>query len=118
MGPHPRPQYFPPPKSRKKGNGPCASKEARCNPSASPSIHVTKLTKSDWTIWTATLADNQADFETLTSPIYDYLNQTTSRSPFADSYITDKIHSDGMHARPVIGGVFIKMRLPTARCLD
>jgi hypothetical protein len=69
----------------------------------------TKLTKSDWTLWSATLATSQDDFETLTSPLYDYLNQTTSRSPFVDSYITDDIHSDGMHARPVIGGVFIKM---------
>jgi hypothetical protein len=41
--------------------------------------------------------------------MYDYLNHTTARSPFVDSYITDDIHSDGMHARPVIGGVFIKM---------
>ncbi len=37
------------------------------------------------------------------------LNATTARSPFMDSYVTDDIHSDGMHARPVIGGVFIKM---------
>jgi hypothetical protein len=69
----------------------------------------TKLTKTDWSFWSATLADNPADFETLISPIYDYLNQTTARSPFVDSYETDNIHSDGMHARPVIGGVFIKM---------
>jgi hypothetical protein len=69
----------------------------------------TKLTKSDWTLWSASLAENQADFETLISPLYDYLNETTARSPFVDSYITDKIQSDGMHARPVIGGVFIKM---------
>jgi hypothetical protein len=69
----------------------------------------TKLTKTDWSVWSATLAENQSDFETLTSPIYDYLNETTARSPFVDSYITDDIHSDGMHARPVIGGVFIKM---------
>jgi hypothetical protein len=69
----------------------------------------TKLTKTDWSFWSATLADNQADFETLTSPIYDYLNQTSARSPFVDSYETDNAHSDGMHARPVIGGVFIKM---------
>ncbi len=34
---------------------------------------------------------------------------TTARSPFVDSYQTDDVHSDGMHARPVIGGVFIKM---------
>jgi hypothetical protein len=69
----------------------------------------TKLTKTDWSFWSATLAENQADFEELISPIYDYLNQTTARSPFVDSYETDNVHSDGMHARPVIGGVFIKM---------
>jgi hypothetical protein len=69
----------------------------------------TKLTKTDWSFWSATLADNQADFEKLTAPIYKYLNETTARSPFVDSYITVDKHSDGMHARPVIGGVFIKM---------
>jgi hypothetical protein len=69
----------------------------------------TKLTKTDWSFWSATLARSQADFGALTSPIYDYLNETTARSPFVDSYVTDDVHSDGMHARPVIGGVFIKM---------
>ena len=69
----------------------------------------THLTKTDWSVWSATLADNPADFEALISPIYDYLNQTTARDPLADSYETDKVHSGGMHARPVIGGVFIKM---------
>jgi hypothetical protein len=67
------------------------------------------LTKTDWTLWTASMADNQADFEALTSPILGYLNGTTSRIPFVDSYVTDKIGSKGMHARPVIGGVFIRM---------
>ena len=69
----------------------------------------THLTKTDWSFWSASLAENQADFEAIISPTYDYLNHTTARSPFADSYMTDDIHSDGMHARPVIGGVFIKM---------
>src|ERR1022692_4202093 len=69
----------------------------------------TKLTKTDWSFWSASLAENQADFEALISPTYDYLNQTTARSPFVDSYVTVDVHSDGMHARPVIGGVFIKM---------
>jgi hypothetical protein len=69
----------------------------------------THLTKSDWTIWSASLADSQADFEAIILPMYDFLNATTARSPFMDSYVTDDIHSDGMHARPVIGGVFIKM---------
>jgi hypothetical protein len=69
----------------------------------------THLTKTDWSVWSATLADNNADFEALISPIYDYLNQTTKREPLVDSYITDKIDRDGMHARPVVGGIFIKM---------
>jgi hypothetical protein len=69
----------------------------------------TKLTKTDWSVWSATLAAKASDFEALVSPIYDYLNETSARSPFADSYVTDDYHSDGMHARPVIGGVFIKL---------
>ncbi|HXU79283.1 MAG TPA: DUF4965 domain-containing protein, partial [Methylomirabilota bacterium] len=69
----------------------------------------TRLTKTDWSVWSATLAASQTDFEALISPIYDYLNDTTARSPFVDSYQTDNAKSDGMHARPVIGGVFIKM---------
>ncbi len=67
------------------------------------------LTKTDWSIWSATLSENAGDFAGFISPIYDYLNQTTSRVPVVDSYETDKIHSSGMHARPVVGGVFIKM---------
>jgi hypothetical protein len=69
----------------------------------------TRLTKTDWSVWSATLADNQADFEALVSPIYDYLNRTSARSPLVDSYVTDDLKSDGMHARPVVGGIFIKM---------
>jgi hypothetical protein len=69
----------------------------------------THLTKTDWTIWSASMAENQSDFESLTDPIYDYISNTTSRDVFVDSYQTDDIHSSGMRARPVIGGVFIKM---------
>ena len=69
----------------------------------------TRLTKTDWSFWSATLAGNPADFEALTSPIYDYLNETSARDPLADSYETDNVRSGGMHARPVVGGVFIKM---------
>jgi hypothetical protein len=69
----------------------------------------TTLSKSDWTMWSATMATNQADFERLVSPLYDYLDKTTAREPLADSYITDDMHSGGMHARPVVGGMFIKM---------
>ena len=69
----------------------------------------THLTKTDWSVWSATMAEDDADFRAIVSPIWDYLNQTTARSPLVDSYVTDNVKSDGMHARPVIGGVFVKM---------
>jgi hypothetical protein len=69
----------------------------------------TRLTKTDWCLWSATLADNRGDFDAIIAPIYDYLNDTTARLPFVDSYVTDNPRSDGMRARPVVGGLFIKM---------
>ncbi len=71
----------------------------------------TKLTKTDWSLWSATLASDPADFQTLVDPIVKYLNGTTLRVPFVDAYTTDQLGSGGLefHARPVIGGVFIKL---------
>ena len=66
-------------------------------------------TKTDWSVWSATMAEDPADFRALIAPIYNYLNTTTARQPLADQYTTDDINSVGMHARPVVGGIFIKM---------
>jgi hypothetical protein len=75
----------------------------------------TKLTKTDWSFWSATLADNQADFETLISPIYDYLNQTTARSPFVDSY--DRTTFTATACTRVRSSAASSSRCwPTARC--
>ncbi len=69
----------------------------------------THLTKTDWTIWSVAMADSQSDFQFFVDPVYRYLNETTTRDPISDSYITDNVNSGGMHARPVVGGIFIKM---------
>jgi hypothetical protein len=69
----------------------------------------THLTKTDWSVWSATMAESKSDFEQLVEPTYRYLNETTTRDPISDSYVTDDIHSGGMHARPVVGGLFIRM---------
>jgi len=71
----------------------------------------TRLTKTDWSFWSATLADNPTDFEAFIAPIYDYLTRTTLRVPLMDSYETDRLGGNPnplFRARPVVGGLFIK----------
>lgn len=64
-------------------------------------------TKTDWLIWAATLADKKEDVKTLIDPIWDMLNETTSRVPFTDWYDTIEGHHHGFRNRTVIGGVFM-----------
>ena len=67
-------------------------------------------TKADWTVWTASLADNKQDFEALIAPMQHYLQTTPDRVPFSDGYFVDRPeHFNFFHARPVIGGVFVRM---------
>ncbi|MFN8241945.1 MAG: DUF4965 domain-containing protein [Bacteroidales bacterium] len=66
-------------------------------------------TKSDWIIWSACLADNQADFEALVDPVYNYANETGSRIPLSDWHQTTDAQSVGFRARSVVGGYFMKM---------
>jgi len=68
-----------------------------------------KYTKTDWLVWTATLADSQEDFLTLFTPVFTWMNQTPSRVPLTDWYDTETGKMVGFQARPVIGGVFIKL---------
>ena len=56
-----------------------------------------------WSFWTASLTGEDADFQKIFDPIYDYVNATPSRVPFPDFYWTDSSREAGMHARPVTG---------------
>ncbi len=65
-------------------------------------------TKGDWTLWTATLAEKQTDFDALVDPIYLWSTETTSRVPMTDWYDTLSGKQIGFQARSVVGGLFIR----------
>ena len=68
-----------------------------------------EYTKLDWILWTATLADAPADFAAFLDPVYEWLNKTPDRVPLTDWYWTNTGKQTGFQARPVVGGVLIKM---------
>ncbi len=66
-------------------------------------------TKLDWILWTATLTGNRDDFDALVKPVHTFLNATPDRTPMTDWYYTSTAKKVGFDARPVVGGVFLKM---------
>ena len=66
-------------------------------------------TKSDWLVWTATMLDDDDDFERFVKPLWDAYNATEDRVPMTDWYFTTTSKMRGFQNRTVIGGLFIKV---------
>ena len=66
-------------------------------------------TKSDWLVWTATMAKTQSDFKKFIAPLWKFYNDTPDRLAMTDWYDTVSGTQIGFIHRTVQGGLYIKM---------
>ena len=69
-------------------------------------------TKTDWILWTATMAPSRDDFDALVDLVWKYYDETFDRIPMGDWVNTLDTGHPAFKARSVVGGVFMKMLSP------
>jgi hypothetical protein len=67
------------------------------------------LTKPEWMLWAACLADDTELLRDWTDRILRYANETPNRVPFSDLYFTESGRKMGFQARSVVGGLHIAL---------
>ena len=66
-------------------------------------------TKSDWILWTASMAEQGKVFKALVSPVARFLRETSSRVPFSDWYFTSTGRYRAFIGRSVQGGLYMPL---------
>ena len=72
-------------------------------------------TKSDWLVWSASMAQDPAVFRQLIAPLAHYLRATPSRVPFSDWYDTVTGRYVSFIGRSVQGGMYMPLLLQKDR---
>ena len=67
------------------------------------------ISKTDWIMWSAAMADTDELFLRFVGPLYKYINETSSRVPISDYYNTKTGNMVGFKARSVVGGHWMKV---------
>ena len=68
-----------------------------------------KYTKSDWTLWAACFAEDQADFDALVEPMWQAYNTMETYVPMTDWYYCDTPRFREFRHRTVQGGLFMRL---------
>ena len=86
-----------------------ADNKKHFNPYGMPLDTRKAYTKSDWLVWTATLAETRDDFDAFIDPLWSAYHHSPSRVPMTDWYDTITSCQVGFQCRTVQGGLFIKL---------
>lgn len=93
-----------------------ASYQKHVNPYGMPLDSRETYTKSDWLVWTATLAQDRDDFMKFIAPLWKEYHYSHSRVPMTDWYQTITGNQVGFQHRTVQGGLFIKLLEQSGKC--
>jgi len=66
-------------------------------------------TKSDWMVWTASLATSKKNFMSYVAPLWKAYNESPSRVPMTDWYDTVSAREVSFRHRTVQGGLFMRV---------
>ena len=93
-----------------------AGYKKRIRPYGMPLDNRKTYTKSDWLVWTATLAREKEDFKAFVEPLWMAYHNSPSRVPLTDWYDTVTSIQVGFQHRTVQGGLFMKVLEASGKC--